>query len=77
MTEECSFTTVYVANGAAQAHIIKGKLESEGIPSILRYESAGIVYGITIDGLGQVEVQVPSSLAENARQIIDSQEDED
>jgi hypothetical protein len=77
MSEEPSFTTVYIANGPAEAHIIKGRLETEGIPAIFRYESAGLVYGITIDGLGQVEVQVPSPLAENARQILNSQEDGD
>jgi hypothetical protein len=77
MKEETKFSTVYVANGPAEAHIIKGRLETEGIPAIFRYESAGLVYGITIDGLGQVEVQVPSPLAENARQILKNEEYED
>lgn len=63
-------TTVYVAVGQPEAEIIKGRLEAEGIPAMLRYESAGLVYGLTVDGLGQVEVQVPSSLAEEARQIL-------
>ena len=70
MSEEIRLTTVYVAVGQPEAEIIKGRLEVEGIPAMLRYESAGIVYGLTIDGLGQVEVQVPSSLAEEARQIL-------
>lgn len=43
---------------------------------MLRYESAGIVYGLTVDGLGQVEVQVPSTLAEEARQVLAPQERE-
>ena len=34
-----------------EAQIIKGRLESEGIPVLLSYESAGLVYGLTIDGL--------------------------
>ena len=70
MPEEIRLTTVYVAVGQPEAEIIKGRLESEGIPAVLRYESAGIIYGLTIDGLGQVEVQVPTSLAEEARQIL-------
>jgi hypothetical protein len=37
---------------------------------MLCYESAGVVYGLTIDGLGQVQVQVPSSLAQHAREIL-------
>jgi len=65
-----------VASGQPEAQIIRGRLEIEGIPAMLRYESAGIVYGLTVDGLGQVEVQVPSTLAEEARQVLAPQEKE-
>jgi len=70
LSKENEFTTVYIANGQPEAQIIRGRLESEGIPAMLRYESAGLVYGLTIDGLGQVEIQVPSSLAQKAREIL-------
>ena len=70
MPEETGLTTVYIANGQLEAEIVKGRLESEGIPAMLCYESAGVVYGLTIDGLGQVQVQVPSSLAQHAREIL-------
>jgi hypothetical protein len=53
-----------------EAQIIKGRLESEGIPVLLSYESAGLVYGITVDGLGQVKIMVPEHLAEEAREIL-------
>jgi hypothetical protein len=53
-----------------EAEIIKGRLESEGIPVLLRYESAGLVYGITIDGLGEVKIMVPRNLAEEAKEIL-------
>ena len=53
-----------------EAQIIKGRLESEGIPVLLNYESAGLVYGITVDGLGEVKVMVPKRLAEEAREIL-------
>jgi hypothetical protein len=76
LPEETGLTTVYIANGQPEAEIVKGRLENEGIPAVLRYESAGIVYGLTIDGLGQVEVQVPSSLAQLAREILASGENE-
>jgi hypothetical protein len=68
--EEVNLVTVYIAAGQPEAQIIKGRLESEDIPVILRYESAGIIYGITIDGLGQVEVRVPSFFADDAREIL-------
>jgi hypothetical protein len=53
-----------------EAQIIKGRLESEGIPVLLSYESAGLVYGITVDGLGEVKIMVPRNLAEEAREIL-------
>ena len=76
MSESTKLTTVYIASGQPEAEIVKGRLENEGIPAMLRYESAGIIYGLTIDGLGQVEVQVPSYLAQHARNILAGEENE-
>jgi hypothetical protein len=70
MVEDNKFVTVYTTNGDPEAHIIKGKLETEGIPVLLKYESAGRVFGITIDGLGEIQVQVPENMLEIARKII-------
>jgi len=55
-----------------EAQIIKGRLESEGIPVLLSYESAGLIYGITIDGLGEVKLMVPKHLAKEAKEILAS-----
>jgi hypothetical protein len=74
MVEEKKFITVYTANGEPEAHIIKGKLETEGIPVILKYESAGPVIGITMDGLGQIQVQVPEDMADIARKSVEISE---
>jgi len=49
-------------------------LESEGIPVYLKYESAGIIYGILADGIGEVRILVPKECAEEAIQIIEPQE---
>jgi hypothetical protein len=54
-----------------EAQIIKGRLESEGIPVLLRYESAGVVFGITVDGVGEVKVMVPEQMAEEAKEILE------
>ena len=53
-----------------EAQIIKGRLESEGIPVLLSYESAGLIYGLTIDGLGEVKIMVPQHLVEEAKEIL-------
>jgi len=69
MSADEQLVTVYIAM-QMEAQIIKGRLESEGIPVLLNYESAGLVYGITVDGLGEVKVMVPKRLAEEAREIL-------
>jgi hypothetical protein len=53
-----------------EAHIIKGRLESEGVPVLLSYDSSSLVFGFTIDGLGVVKIMVPEHLAEQAKEIL-------
>jgi hypothetical protein len=72
MPGKIKLVTVYTAVGQPEAEIIRGRLEVEGIPAILRYESVGNVYGITVDGLGQVEIQVPAGYAHEAKQILET-----
>ncbi len=69
MSTDEQLVTVHVAT-QMEAQIIKGRLESEGIPVLLSYESAGLVYGITVDGLGEVKIMVPRRLTEEAREIL-------
>jgi hypothetical protein len=65
-----SLVVVYKAAGLPEAEIIRGYLESEEIPVHLQYESAGPVYGLTVNGLGEVRVCVPGDLADDARQLL-------
>jgi hypothetical protein len=76
MDSEDKLVTVYKACGQPEAEIVRGRLEIEGILALLKYESIGSVYGLTVDGLGQVEVQVPAKYAGKAREIIESAGDE-
>lgn len=62
--------TVFIAQGMAQASIVRGRLETEDIPVKLKYEAAGRIYALTVDGLGQVEVLVPAALLEKARRTL-------
>ncbi len=61
--------TVLITN-LMRAQILRGRLESEGIPVFLKYESLGPILGITVNGLGDVEVQVPREWETRAREII-------
>jgi len=65
---------ICTVQGELAANILKSHLESEGIPVLLEYESAGRVYGLTVDGLAEVRVLVPQKLAEAAMQIIKPRE---
>jgi hypothetical protein len=64
-------TVVYVEQGLLRAQVIKAKLEEAGIPVLLEYESAGPIFGITVDGLGQVRILVPNRHADEARDLIE------
>ena len=61
---------VYTAQGMLRAEIIKSKLESAGIPALLKYESLGPVLAVTLDGLGEVKVLVPKSMEAQARELV-------
>ena len=65
---------ICTVQGELTADVIKSRLESEGIPVLLEYESAGRVFAMTVDGLGKVRILVPKELAEEAKQIIKTRE---
>ena len=65
---------VYRASGEAEAYIIKGKLEANGIPCILRSNAARSVHMFTVDGMGEIRVSVNESMAEDARQLLEPEE---
>ena len=68
------FVVVSTVQSELAANVIKSYLESEGIPVLLKSESAGRVFGLTVDGLGQVSILVPQELAEEAKRIIEPRE---
>ena len=61
---------VYRAIGEAEAQIIKGLLESNGIRCLLKSNAAPSVHVFAIDGMGEVKVMVEESMAETARGLI-------
>ncbi len=68
--EEEKWVVVYSASGMTNAHIIVGRLETEEIPTKLKYEAAGTIYAITIDGLGEVKIMVPEEYLGRARHVL-------
>ncbi len=61
---------VYRAAGEAEAQIIKGLLETNGVPCILKSNAAPSVHVFAVDGMGEVKVVVRETMAERARSLI-------
>jgi putative signal transducing protein len=72
MTEQ--LTRVFVANGEVQAQQVRAFLEAAGVATIERGEALRNTHGLTLDGLGAVEIFVPSEQADEARTLINSAE---
>jgi hypothetical protein len=70
MDNPSDFEVVSKVQGLETAYIIKGHLESEGIPVEMRYDVAGKIYGIICDGLGEIRLLVPKEVAEEAKRIL-------
>ena len=61
---------VWDASNHMEAQIIKGRLESEGIPTIIQGEAVGLIYGLTSVGLAETKVLVPAPLADKAVELL-------
>ncbi|MBI3286763.1 MAG: DUF2007 domain-containing protein [Chloroflexi bacterium] len=61
------FDVVYIALGEVEARVIAGRLESEGIPTLLKSELGGLVPG----GMARVRVLVPRESVHRARLLLE------
>lgn len=64
---------VWEAANPMEAQIVKGRLESEGIPAFVRGEALGKIYGLTSGRLAATDVLVPAPLAEKALEILQTE----
>lgn len=62
---------VWTAPHPLEARIVKGRLESAGIPAILQGEVMGDILGLSYGGLAKTDVLVPAPLAEKAMELLD------
>ena len=63
---------VWEAANRMEAQIVRGRLESEGIPAIIQGEAVGTIYGLTTGKLARTVVLAPAPLADKARQILET-----
>lgn len=63
-------SVVKTAQGEMEALTFKSALEAAGIPAFLKLDTAAKLYGITVDGVGAVEILVPTDRLEEAEAIL-------
>jgi len=64
------WVVVETVQGMADEHQVVAFLEAHGIPTAVRGEALRWTHGFTLDGLGEVRVQVPAEHAEEARDLL-------
>ena len=69
--DELTWEVLTEVQGRLEAEFIKSYLEAQGIEVVLIQESVGQTMGITIDGLGTVQIFVPKEQAAEARQLME------
>ncbi len=69
--KEPNMVVVYKAYGELQAQVIKGRLESEGIPVFVQNEALG-TFGFTVDKLGEFRILVPADREKDALAVIET-----
>jgi hypothetical protein len=75
LSNDGKLVEVYKAPNDMEAQVIKGLLESYGIPCFLKSNAAPSVHLFTVDGMAEVKVMVLDSLAGKARELIVSDDD--
>ena len=61
---------VFVANGDLDASQVRAFLEAAGIQTVIRGEALRRTHGLTVDGLGRVEILVAAPDRERARSLL-------
>ena len=63
---------VFVASGELQAQQVRAFLEAAGIQTFERGEALRKTHGLSVDGLGAVEILVEEADVDQARALLDS-----
>jgi len=67
-------TLLVSVNDPIEAEIVLSKLRSAGIEAWCRHEAASIVYGLTVDGLGQQDIMVRAEDMAEAQAALEPEE---
>jgi hypothetical protein len=74
--DELTYEKLVEVNGRLDAELIESYLEAEGIDVELVQESIGhTIYPVAVDGLGRVQIFVPKSKIQDAREWLKTYND--
>ncbi len=62
--------TVYIAQGEVDETQVRTFLEAHGIPTTSWGESLRKTHAFVLDGLGEVQIQVPAEYGDQARELL-------
>jgi hypothetical protein len=72
--DDSQLQSVFVASGEVEAQQIRAFLEAAGIATAERGEALRKTHGLTVDGLGAVDILVSESDVAQAREMLASAE---
>jgi len=65
-----SYVAVSTVQGQFAEEQLRAFLEANGIPTEVRGETLRTTHGLSLDGLGAVEILVPADQADEARELL-------
>jgi hypothetical protein len=65
------WTVVFTAQGEIEETQVRSFLAAHGVPTTTRGEALRKTHGLTLDGLGQVEILVAPEHVEEARRLLE------
>jgi hypothetical protein len=71
MMNEPTWQSIATVQGELQAEVIRGLLESQGIPVNLSQEGVARAYGLGVGPLSEVEILVPKNYVQPAKDVIE------
>jgi len=74
---EDEWTVVYTAQGELEETQVRTFLNARGVPTSTRGEALRKTHGLTLDGLGQVEILVAPEQADEAKALLEAAEQGD
>lgn len=66
------FVKLITLHDPAQAEVLRGLLEAQGMQVLLSKEAIGQVYGTFVGRMGEIELYVPAEHEDAARAVVDA-----